>query len=283
MGARRLVQLVVAAALSAASQGFSSNEAVAQTGTAQVHEPFEDPDATPGLSEYEPLSDPELKTGIMLHSAETGNWDLRLEFPVSLGLTQFDLGSGVGLDNVSTISVVPTLEFIVPIDDRWTLLPFGGVGGAAALGDRKAVSDENFLWLVTGGLRVQRWQPLADRYVSVLAAEVRYDAALTSRNGLLGDWGSLTGVAELRRSFGAPHDGPHFQAGIYAKGYWFWDPIELEIAGITPSFLHKQKEFGISLGSSTPYRIWGITLPRVFIGVRLGDRVRSLHISFGRL
>ena len=283
MGVKHLVQFVVAAALSAACQGFSSNDATAQTGTAQIQEPFEDLDATPGLSEYEPLSDPELKTGIMLRSAEERNWDLRLKFPISVGLTQFDLGSGIDLDNVSTISVVPRLEFIIPIDDRWTLLPFAGVGGAAALGDRKAVSDENFLWLVTGGLRAQRWQSFSDRYVSVLATEVRYDAALTSRNGLLGDWGSLTGVAELRRSFGAPRDGPRFQAGIYGKGYWFWDPIELEIAGVTPSFLHKQKEFGISLGSSTPYRIWGINLPRVFIGVRLGDRVRSLHITFGRL
>jgi len=181
------------------------------------------------------------------------------------------------------VSVVPTLEFIVPIDDRWTFLPFVGAGGAAAVGDRKSVSDQATIGILTGGLRGQRWQPFAGRYVSALTVEARYDAALTSRDGLLGDWGSLTGVAELRRSFGAPHDGPHFQAGIYAKGYWFWDPIELEIAGITPSFLHKQKEFGISLGSSTPYRIWGITLPRVFIGVRLGDRVRSLHISFGRL
>jgi hypothetical protein len=279
---RRLVQFVIAAALSAACLSFPSNGAVAQTGADPAREPLEDTDTTPGLSEYEPLTDPELKTGIMLHSAESGNWDLRLRFPFSIGLTEFDLSSGIDLDNVSTVSVVPTLEFIVPIDNGWTLLPFAGVGGAGVLGDRKAVSDENFLGLVTAGLRAQRWQPFADRYVSVLAVETRYDAVLTSRNGLLGDWGSLTGVVELRRGFGAPRDGPRFQAGIYAKGYWFWDPIELEIAGVTPSFLHQQKEFGISLGSSTPYRIWGINLPRVFIGVRVGEGVRSFHIRFGR-
>ena len=73
-------------------------------------------DATPGPSEHEFLSDPELKTGIMLYSAESGNWDLRLAFPVSVGLTEFDLSSGVSLDNVATVAVVPTLEFIVPID-----------------------------------------------------------------------------------------------------------------------------------------------------------------------
>ncbi len=273
----------MAAALLAAGHVFATHDAVAETGAADVQPPPEDDAATPAPGAYETLSDPELKTGIMLRSAESGNWDLRLTFPFSVGLTEFDLDAGIDLDSVSTVSVVPTLEFIVPIDNRWTFLPFAGAGGAAAVGDRKTTSGESSIGILTGGLRAQRWQPFADRYVSALAAEARYDAALTSRNGLLGDWGSLTGAVEFRRSFGAPRDGPRFQAGIYAKGYWFWDPVELEIEGVTPSFLHNQKEFGISLGSSTPYSIWGIKVPRVFLGVRLGEGVRSLRIGFGRL
>lgn len=281
MRMRRLVQLVAAAALSAASQAISLNDAVAQTGTDHVQEPAEDTGATPGTQQ--PLTDPELQSGIMLHSAESGNWDLRLTFPFSIGLTEFDLDAGIDLDSVSTVSVVPTLEFVVPVDEKWTFLPFAGAGGGAAVGDRKPVSGQGSIGILTGGLGARRWQPFAGRYVSVVAAEARYDAALTSRDGLLGDWGSLTGAVEFRRSFGAPRDGPRFQAGLYAKSYWFWDPVELEIEGVTPSFLHTQREFGISLGSSTPYRIWGIKVPRVFLGVRMGEGVRSLRIGFGRL
>ena len=283
MGVRRLIQLFLAATLWTACQAFSSNDTVAQAGTADVQESLEDTDATPGLSEPEFLSDPELKTGIMLRSAEERNWGLRVIFPFSIGLTEFDLDAGINLDSVSTVSLVPTLEFIFPIDNRWTLLPFAGVGGAATVGDRNSVGGDSVLGLVTGGLRAQMWQPFADRYVSLLTTEVRYDAALTSRNGLLGDWGSLTGAVEFRRGFGAPRDGPRFQPGVYAQGFWFWDPIELEIPGVTPSFVHNQREFGISLGSSTPYRIWGIKLPRVFVGVRLGQGVQSLRIRFSRL
>ncbi len=283
MGKKRLVKLVAAAALSAACQVFSANAAVAQTGTDHAQEPLEDAGATPHPPGQEPLSDPELKTGIILRSAKSGNWDLRLTFPFSIGLTEFNLDAGIDLDSVSTVSVVPTLEFIVPVDEKWTFLPFAGAGGAAAVGDQKPVSGESTIGILTGGLRAQRWQPFAERYVSALAVEARYDAALTSRNGLLGDWGSLTGAVEFRRSFGAPRDGPRFQPGLYAKGYWFWDPVELEIEGVTPSFLNNQKEFGISLGSSKPYKVWGIKVPRVFLGVRLGEGVRSLRIGFGRL
>ncbi len=263
--------------LAAAYQSPASSDAGAETSSAQVQEPSGDTDATPSPS------DPELKTGIMLRSVEERAWGLRLNFPLSVGLTEFDLASGVSLDDVATVSVVPTAEFIIPLDNKWTLLPFVGAGGAAAVGDRETVSGESALGLVSGGLRAQRWQPFAERYVFVFATKIRYDAALTSRNGLLGDWGSLTGAVELRRTFGARRDGPRFQPGVYAQGFWFWDPVELQIPGVTPSFLDNQREFGISLGSSTPYSIWGITLPRLFIGVRLGERLRSLRIRFGRL
>ena len=37
--------------------------------------------------------------------------------------------------------------------------------------------------------------------------------------------------ASLEGDFGAPQEGPRFQGGIYAQGFWVWDPIQLEIAG----------------------------------------------------
>jgi hypothetical protein len=282
MAAGRVVRRVAAAAVSAFCLALAPHGALAQAAD-DADTPAADAGAAPAPDLRQPLSDPDLQTGFMLHSAESGNWDLRLAFPFSIGLTEFDLDTGIDLDNVSTVSVVPTLEFIVPVTDRWTFIPFAGAGGAVAVGERDAVSGQSTVGILTGGLRAQRWQPFAGRYVSAIAVEGRYDAALTSRDGLLGDWGSLTGAVEFRRSFGAPRDGPRLQAGIYAQGFWFWDPVELDIKGVTPSFLHTQKEFGISLGGSRPYEIWGIALPRVFLGVRVGEGVRTVRLRFGRL
>ncbi|UCH73328.1 MAG: hypothetical protein JSU82_13370 [Rhodospirillales bacterium] len=238
---------------------------------------------SPQLSDQDLVSDPELETGWILHSARTGDWNLRLFFPFSVGLTEFDFDAGISLDNVTTVSVVPTLEFIVPLNNRWTFLPFIGAGGAVAVGDQKTTSGESSIAVTTGGLRAQRWQPFGGRYVSAVSAEARYNAAMTPRDGLLGDWGSLTGAVELRRSFGAQRNGPRLQAGVYAQGFWYWDPIEIEIEGVTPTFLDNQREFGISLGGSTPVRILGINVPRIFFGVRTGEGLRSLQLRFGRL
>ncbi len=287
MGTTRLWGLVAAAALSAACQAPVADTAPAGPDVAVVVAPES---AAPPAQETAPesaapdlRSDPELQTGIMLRSPEGRRWGLRLAFPAAVGLTDFDLKTGFSYDNVTTVSVVPTLEFIVPINDSWTVLPYFGFGAAGAVGDHKPVSGENLLSVVSTGMRLQRWRPFGERYVSVIAAEVGYDAVLAGRNGLLGDWGSVTAAVELRRAFGPPRAGPCFQAGLYAQGFWFWDPVELEVEGIAPHFLHNQREFGISLGGSTPYKLWGLNVPRVFIGVRIGEDVRILRVRFGRL
>lgn len=279
---QRPIRFAATAALTAACQVLAMQAALAQAGDDRAQPPTDDA-ASPATFAAEFASDPELATGITVYSPETADWRLRLDFPFSVGWTQLDLDAGIDLDSVWTLSVVPTLEFIVPVDEKWTFLPFAGAGGAAAVGDQKLVSGESTLGILTGGLRGQRWQPFADRYVSLLTVQGRYNAALTPRDGLLGDWGSLAGALEFRRSFGSARDGPRFQPGIYVQGFWFWDPVEFEIEGVTPSFLHNQREFGISLGGSTPYRILGIKVPRVFLGVRVGQGARSLQLRFGRL
>ena len=242
-------------------------------------------DVAPAQSKFDESIDYEhlLNTGIMLRSPEEG-WGAHLTFPVRIGWTSFDL-SNISLDQVASLAVVPRVEFIVPLDEseRYTLLPFVGLGGALQTGDGDLIGGNDALGLATGGVQVMRWQPFAERYTSIFRAGVRYDAALTSRNGLLGDWGSVDLVAELRRAFGEPGDEPRFEPGIYARGIWYWDPIELEITGVTPVSVHNQLEFGISLGSTSRFEVLGIAIPRVFVGFRFEDNLQGVHILFGRL
>lgn len=227
--------------------------------------------------------DPELESGLMLRSLAGRKWGLRLQLPFSIGLTRFDLSSGVSLDDLATLAFVPTAEFIVPLNPRWALLPFVGLGGAIQLGERELVGGSRVLGFVTGGLRVQRWQPFAERYAFVLMSQIRYDVTLTGGGGLLDDSGRFDAALELRRAFGAPREGPRFQAGIYAQGFWFWDPVELRVAGVSPSIIDDERQIGISLGTTSPYKLWIIPLPRVFVGYGVGDGLKVLRIRFGRL
>jgi hypothetical protein len=224
-------------------------------------------------------ADAMLDTGFVLRSQRGRTWGAHLMLPISIGWTEFDLGAGVSLDDLATLAVVPTVEFIIPMSERWTLLPFVGAGFAWQTGASDLVGDSDVIGLATGGVRVTRWQHFARRHWFGLTAEVRYDGALTGRDGLLGDWGSFDAAIELRRDFGAPSNGPRFQGGLYVQAFRFWDPVELDIAGVSPPSVKGQVEIGISLGSTSPFKLWRITLPRVFIGWLVGDGVSGMRTA----
>jgi len=231
-----------------------------------------------------PRRDPELATGTFLVVPEDErDWGLRLRLPLSIGWTEFDLGSGISFDQLTTVSLVPTAELVVPLDDRWTLLPFIGLGAAWLNGDTELAGGSDTLGLATGGVRAQLWQPLDERYVLAFSTQLRYDVAMTSRNGVLGDWGSFDAALELRRTLGAPREGPRFQPGLYVLATHYWDPVEVEIDGITPGSADNQKELGLSIGSDVPFEILGFTVPRVFLGISSGGDLKSVRIRFGRL
>jgi len=224
-----------------------------------------------------------LDPGWVLRSHERGDWGVSLQLPVSVGWTSFDLRQGLSLDQLATLAVVPTAEFVFPLSDTWTLLPFVGAGVAWQTGAAELVGDNEVIGLATGGVRATRWQHFARRYWFGLMGQVRYDAALTRRNGLLGDWGSLDAAVELRRDFGAPREGPRFQGGLYVQASRFWDSVELEISGVSPSLVENWREIGISLGSTSPFKLWKIPLPRAFIGAFAADGISGVRIRFGRL
>lgn len=105
-----------------------------------------------------------LDTGLMLRSPEGRAWGVHLKLPVSVGWTEFDLGEGVSLDQLTTLAVVPTAEFIVPMNDKWTLLPFVGAGAAWQTGANELIGGTDVVGLATGGVRATRWQRFARCY-----------------------------------------------------------------------------------------------------------------------
>ena len=219
----------------------------------------------------------------MLRSLDEERLGVRLLLPVAAGFSEFGNIADISIDNLATVSLVPTAEFILPIDSHWTLLPFAGLGGAVQLGDQDLVGGERWVGLATGGARIERWQALDQRYTTLFTGQVRYDAVLADRNGLLGDWASADASIELRRSFGRLETGPMFQAGIYVQATRFLDPVELELEGVSPAYIDDAREVGISLGSSQSVQVLGISLPRVFLGYRSGSDVQTYLLRLGRL
>ena len=223
-----------------------------------------------------------LTKGVVLRDHRGRFWGVSLLLPIKIGITSFSLDGNFSLSNLSTLAIVPTGEFVIPINDRWTIQPFAGIGVAWTTGADEVISSK-FLMLTTVGLRATRWQNFSDRYWLGLTGNLRYDQVLSGRNDLLGDWGNLEIAVELRRSFGQPRKGARFMGGLYVLGRHFWEPIEVSIPGITTDYVYDQLEAGVSFGTDEPYKLLGITLPRVFVGYFVSKELRGVRLHFGRL
>jgi hypothetical protein len=223
-----------------------------------------------------------LTQGILLRDHRGRFWGASLLLPIRIGITSFLLDGDFSLSSLSTLAIVPTFEFVIPINDRWTMEPFAGLGVAWTTGAVEVIGSK-FLMLATAGLRITRWQNFSDRYWFGLTGNLRYDEVLSGRNGPLGDWGNLEVAVELRRSFGQPREGARFMGGLYLQGRHFWDPVEISIPGITTDYVYDQLEAGVSLGTDEPYKLLGITLPRVFVGYFFSKELRGVRLHFVRL
>ena len=56
---------------------------------------------------------------------------IEMRFPVTVGLDHFpldDLGGSVNPKNLANVSVTPSIYFEIPMNERWTLLPFVAAG-----------------------------------------------------------------------------------------------------------------------------------------------------------
>ena len=206
---------------------------------------------------------------------EERRWSAHVSFPVWIGYSSFDLGSDPPLENLTTLSFVPTVDFVRTINENWLWAPYIGFGGGWLIDSDLGIA------ILTSGVRAEWVHHVDDRTAVRFVPGIRYDANLTREDNLLGDWGRLEVAVELRRAFGTDDDS--FAPGLYAQSFWFWDDIELEIIGITPETTEGQTEVGLSFGFREPLEVFGVGLPRMFVGYRFGDGIDTFAIRFGDL
>lgn len=205
------------------------------------------------------------------------DWSVRFRYPLVVGYSDFELGEGQALDSLATLALVPTADFIRPLSEEWTLIPFLGLGAGWLLNDDVGVV------ILTTGVRAVWARSLEEATVLRVLPRLRYDANLNRPDGLLGDWGRVDVAVELRHALGIAGEEMRVEPGVYAQALWFWDDVDFDVPGLAPDSVQKQLELGLSLGTREPIEILGFDLPRVFVGVRFGDGVETITLRFGEL
>ncbi len=199
----------------------------------------------------------------------------RLTLPMTFGFFDLhaeDIFDGGLQENIATFSLVPGVEFLVPVRDRWLLKPFAEAG---YVWDRSGEAD-------------------AAIYSAGLMSRVDFEAGgfdMVLGNGLT--WAFVDPVSPTERddmvglegAFAASHlfgKGDREQADYepYLAARVFFGGVEQPLPGGGSNLL-VEYEVGMTFGSREPVRFWGIPLPRLGLGYVFGPGLSSLRIVFG--
>ena len=200
-------------------------------------------------------------------------WGLDLTFPVSLGFYNLDTASSVGdvLARVSTVSVAPGVEFLVPVSRRWTIKPYGEVSlGMTTAGETTEVQ-------YAAGVRA-RGDYASGPYHLAAGLGAHYASARASHVDI-GDYTTLEAGLDIQRRLGFAFGGGEASAGIYGIGRWFPD-LRIQGAGDRVFDVTRVLEVGVSFSTAPELTLLKLKLPWVALGYRFGDMFRGIRLSF---
>ena len=205
-----------------------------------------------------------------------GDWGLRVTFPVTVGLYDFKavdvLETGVP-EHMDAASLVPGLEFRVPVLKDWLLKPYmeagvgkehsGGADFRIASGGVRSLADfrpGNFTLSLGNTLVYARVEPTGDRPADDL---VMFETGLEARHSLGAIRGNPMGI------------------GFYGVVDLQNDDTRFPVAGGAPPRYDDQYEVGVTYGPGESARLWKIPIPRIGFGWRFAEELSAFRLVIG--
>jgi hypothetical protein len=212
-----------------------------------------------------------------LRTIEDDGWGLRLKFPLTVGLYNFDpidIVAGEFPEDLATLSLVPGVEFALPVKKRWHLTPFGEFGAAVDLN-----SERDYTLVYSIGLRSRAWFH-SGKVTFTLGNEIRF--AGSHRVG--GD--PNDGFTRFETGIDALHPLPFRMQQKQAVGSvyftnFLYSGLEFRRPFDEPLRLDYENEVGVTLGSAEPLKWWLISLERWGIGYRFGRNLSAVRVFIG--
>jgi len=210
---------------------------------------------------------------------EDRKWGLKLKFPLTFGFADFNLEEIIesGLpDNVETVSLVPGVEFQVPVGKHWLLKPYVEAGAG------KHFSGGQLTWVYSGGIKSEGIYPTKS-FTYFVTAQMLYAGQFASKTE------EGTGFSVFRLGFDARHPlwfsfgGGKATGGLYARSFLYFDKLSFTRLGREPVEFDKQWEVGLTIGRPKPFKWWWINIkhPRFGLGYRWGKDFWAVRLVLG--
>ncbi len=220
----------------------------------------------------------EIPVPITLRAAGDGKFGIRLRLSVYFSWNDVRFEDIEGEDiaaSLETLTIVPGIELMFPVGERWMVRPYAQIGGL------KALDLPGHRWMASLGSRALGvWQ--FDRWVLSAGGRFEYTAVFNE------DWSRTDDVAfiDLGADFSFPLwfnvKGERPAAGFFVIPRYYLNPSEIVGEDGFDLGVDSHIEIGVSFQIQERPKLWFIKLPKWYgIGARFAESHRSLRIYLG--
>ncbi len=213
---------------------------------------------------------------------KAASWGLKVTFPVAFSFIDFRFNDiieeGLPEDfrlDLRTVSILPGLEFEIPIRDNWSIIPLGSFGFG------KDLSGGDLVYIYSAGVKSRTalsWR----EFDFMLGNKLLYAGHRNPGVDLSDDFAWLeTGLdithSRLRFNFwGHPSN-----ASFYFINHLFIPKLEFLRVRDAPIEVNLQYELGFTLTTQPTEKIWFFDKFKIGLGYRFGDRLSAVRLLFG--
>ena len=167
-------------------------------------------------------------------------------------------------EELVTLTAMPGFEAHFPVNENWTVKPFGNIGGTYDF------TRQEFIALAVAGLRTRGTWLIDERSQFIwgggirLSGEYQFDSKVSHAFSIL-----ETGV-DYRRDTGFQALDRMVNVGVY---YYFqhYAPVwHIDSTPVRDSEIMDLHEIGFSLGFKRPRKLFGVTIERFRLGYKSG-------------
>jgi hypothetical protein len=198
-------------------------------------------------------------------------WGLRVTFPVSLGGYEVSAATSLGdlAERLSTVTIVPGVEFLLPAGSSWTIKPFAEAGLTAA----SDTDDETDVLYGTGVRARGEYRPA--RSVVTLGGALEYRGG--GSEAVIKQYSTLAAAADVQWPLGFSLGGRPARGGLFVAVRNFSD-VKLRDLDTKPFEVSTSYEAGVSFATEPPLRLWKLPLPWLGLAWRHSDAVSGLRL-----
>jgi hypothetical protein len=214
---------------------------------------------------------------IRIYTPHSPTGTLRLRLPATFGFYNFKIEEifDKGLpENIATFTLIPQLEFQIPLKKNWEIIPFVGIGS----GKDFSTNEIPIIWDI--GIRNLTIFP-KNRYNIRLGNRFVYSGYSSKNLNFTDDFGLFENGIDIRRQLHFSINKKQIDGGLFLVNYLYLKSPHLLQFKNNYSSIKSEWELGITFGAVTKWSLFRIRMPRFGLSYRFGGKLNAIRFIIG--